>query len=204
MGSEMCIRDSLKAEGLTAEQLELIESLSQRERQALQVPLDLLSAAREALRDGVEATLWAIWQSTGLADHLVAASLRGGTAGASADRDLDAVMALFDFAGDRVELNPKLTVDGFIASVEEQELPIGARDRSGVERDAVRILSAHAALGRQWKAVAVVGVQEGQWPSLGVTGSVMKQNEFIGLVDHGIEPREYICLLYTSPSPRDS
>lgn len=182
----------LKADGLTTEQLELIESLSQRERQALQVPLDLLSAAREALRDGVEATLWAIWQSTGLADHLVAASLRGGTAGASADRDLDAVMALFDFAGDRVELNPKLTVDGFIASVEEQELPIGARDRSGVERDAVRILSAHAALGRQWKAVAVVGVQEGQWPSLGVTGSVMKQNEFIGLVDHGIAPREYI------------
>lgn len=182
----------LKADELTAEQVALIESLSQRERQALEVPLNLLSMARAALRDGVEATLWAIWQSTGLADHLVAASLRGGTAGASADRDLDAVMALFDFAGDRVELNPKLTVSGFIASVEEQELPIGSRDRSGVERDAVRILSAHAALGRQWKAVAVVGVQEGQWPSLGVTGSVMKQNEFIGLVDHGIQPRAYI------------
>lgn len=184
--------DILRAETLTAEQEELIASLSERERQALSVPVELLRGARAALRDGVEATLWAIWQATGLADHLMAASLRGGTAGASADRDLDAVMALFDFAGDRVELNPKLTVPGFIASVEEQELPIGARDRSGIERDAVRILSAHSALGRQWAAVAIADVQEGQWPSLGVTGSVMKQNEFIGLLDHGIEPHEYI------------
>lgn len=182
----------LRADKLTAQQEELIASLSERERQALSVPVELLRGARAALRDGVEATLWAIWQATGLADHLMAASLRGGTAGASADRDLDAVMALFDFAGDRVELNPKLTVSGFIASVEEQELPIGARDRSGIERDAVRILSAHSALGRQWAAVAIADVQEGQWPSLGVTGSVMKQNEFIGLLDHGIEPKEYI------------
>lgn len=182
----------LQSSQLTERQKQLVESLAQREQQALQVPLDMLKAGREALHEGVEATLWAIWQSTGLADSLMAASLRGGSAGASADRDLDAVMALFDFAGDRVELNPKLTVGGFIASVEEQELPIGARDRSGIERDAVRILSAHAALGRQWEAVAVVGLQEGQWPSFGVTGSVLKQNEFIGLMDSGIEPNEYV------------
>lgn len=182
----------LRADHLSSAQQALIAQLAEREQKALAVPLGILKEGREALAGGVESTLWALWSATGLAEHLTAASLRGGAAGASADRDLDAVMALFDFAGDSVELNPKLSLSGFITSVEEQELPIGTRDRSGIERDAVRILSAHAALGSQWSVVVVAGVQEGVWPNFGVTGSVMKQDQFIGLMDHGIAPSEYV------------
>lgn len=183
--------DLLETPVLLQHHSDLIAALESREREALQVPLELLARGRSAMASGVEETLWAVWQSSQLAEHLMETSLRGGAAGASADRDLDAVMALFDFAGDSVELNPNLTLAGFIASVEEQELPIGTRDRSGIERDAVRILSAHAALGRQWQVVVVAGVQDGTWPNLGVTGSVMKQDEFIALLDRDIPPAEY-------------
>ena len=48
--------------------------------------------------------------------------------------------------------------------------------------------SAHAALGREWEAVAVAGVQEDVWPSLGRTGSVVGQQELVDLLDDGIEP----------------
>ena len=63
------------------------------------------------MASGVEETLWAVWQSSQLAEHLMETSLRGGAARAGMrTRDLDAVMALFDFAGDSVELNPNLDV----------------------------------------------------------------------------------------------
>ena len=53
------------------------------------------------------------------------------------------------------------------------------------------VFFSHAALGRQWQVVVVAGVQDGTWPNLGVTGSVMKQDEFIALLDRDIPPAEY-------------
>ena len=61
----------------------------------------LLSAARSAVATpGVTAedVLWEVWQSTGLATRWERASRAGGPAGEAADRDLDAVVALFDTA----------------------------------------------------------------------------------------------------------
>ena len=185
----------LSSASLSESDSELLESLPEREREVLKKPLALLNAGRSARSQGVEATLWAIWQESGLSDHLRATSMRGGAAGATADRDLDAVMTFFDFAGDLVEQNSKLTLTGLIAAVNEQELPIGARDRRTTLPDAVNIISAHAALGREWEAVAVAGIQEGLWPSLGATGSIMRQEEFIALMDDGITPGEPISYL---------
>lgn len=166
----------------------LLAGLGARERAVLERPLRVLAAGRAALDQGVELVLWEMWAASGLADHLMARSLRGGAAGSAADRDLDAVMTLFDFAGDLVEQAPALTVAGFVAKVAEQELPTGARDRRGIARDAVSVISAHAALGREFAVVAVAGVQEETWPSLGVTGSVVRQQELVDLLDHGIDP----------------
>lgn len=185
----------LQAENLTEADRALLDALPDREREVLQKPINLLNAGRSARAQGVEATVWAVWQQSGLSDHLRAASLRGGAAGATADRDLDAVMAFFDFAGDLVERNSKLTISGLISAVNEQELPIGARDRRTTLPDAVSIVSAHAALGREWEAVAIAGVQEGVWPSLSMTGSIMRQEEFIALLDEGIAPGEPISHL---------
>ncbi|MFD5868071.1 ATP-dependent helicase [Corynebacterium sp. NPDC060344] len=178
----------LAAEERTAEQEELIAGLPERERDVLAGPLRILDAGRAARAEGAEAVAWALWESSGLADHLMAASLRGGAAGSAADRDLDGVMTFFDFLGDLVEGDPSVTIAGVVREIAAHELPTGARDRRGADREAVVILSAHAALGREWEAVAVAGVQEDVWPSLGRTGSVVGQGELVDLLDEGIVP----------------
>lgn len=169
---------------------ELGETLTERELDILERVREVLVAghhAREADRS-VEEVLWALWEATGLADRLMAASLRGGAAGSQADRDLDAMMTLFDAAGDYAERRPTAGIDSFIRHIAEQELPTGVRERRGVEPDAVQLLTAHGTTGSQWHTVIVAGVQEGTWPSLGETGSLFGQEELIDLVDAGIDP----------------
>src|SRR5262249_48314233 len=61
---------------------------------------ELLRAAAGAAAQGktAEEVLWQVWQASGLARHWAAIAARGGPAGAQADRDLDAVVGLFDAA----------------------------------------------------------------------------------------------------------
>ena len=118
----------------------------------------------------------------------MAASLRGGAAGSQADRDVDAMMSLFDAAGDYVERRPTASIESFVRHIAEQQLPTGSRDRRGVLPDAVRVLTAHAAVGQEWHTVVVAGVQEGTWPTLGETGSLFGQEELVDVLDDGIDP----------------
>lgn len=163
--------------------------LTDREKAILSRIRSVLDDGRAALADGsVEEVLWAVWQATGLSDSLLAASLRGGATGSQADRDLDAMMALFDAAGDYAERRPEAGIDSFVRHITEQELPTGVRDRRSDNPDAVALLTAHGTGGRQWHTVIVAGVQEGSWPSLGETGSLFDQEEMVDLVDRDIDP----------------
>src|SRR5699024_7444453 len=112
-------------------------------------------------------------------------SLRGGATGSQADRDLDAMMSLFDAAGDYSERRPGAELSAFISHITEQVLPTGVRDRRTAVPDAVSILTAHGAVGREFNTVAVVGAQEGAWPAVGETGTIFAQEELIELVDLG-------------------
>ncbi|MCX7491622.1 ATP-dependent DNA helicase [Corynebacterium sp. P6129] len=168
--------------------------LTERETDILDRVRSVLTAGTEAQRGGgsVELVLWELWNATGLADRLAAASLRGGTAGSQADRDLDAMMALFDAAGDFVERRPTAGTAAFVRHIGDQQLPTGARDRRGVEPDAVHLLTAHAAGGREWHTVVVAGVQEGTWPTTSETGTLFGQEELVDLLDDGIDPDVHI------------
>ncbi|KQB87567.1 ATP-dependent DNA helicase [Corynebacterium lowii] len=172
----------------------LREVLTEREWDILTRMREVLGAASVARNDGgsVEEVLWELWQATGLSERLSAAALRGGAAGSQADRDLDAMMALFDAAGDYVERRPNASVDAFIEHIEQQELPTGVRDRRAAAPEAVTVLTAHGAAGRQWRAVLMVGVQDDAWPALGETGTLFEQEEFLDLVDVGIDPEVII------------
>ncbi|WP_217637008.1 ATP-dependent helicase [Geodermatophilus telluris] len=135
----------------------------------------VLAAGRVALaRDGsAEDVLWAMWQRSGLASRWARASAAGGAAGAVADRDLDAVVALFDAAAGFVDRLPSATVGAFVEHLSAQELP----GLSGAVRDgapeAVRLLTAHASKGLEWDLVCVAGVQEGIWPDLRDRGTLL-------------------------------
>lgn len=169
---------------------EILVLLTQRETDILQRIRKVVAAGRLATEAGasVEMILWEVWEATELSDRLMYAALRGGTIGSQADADLDAVMALFDLAGDFVERTPTAPLARFVSGIAEQELPTGTRDRRGKEPEAVALLTAHGSLGRFWSTVVVAGVQEGVWPALGETGSLFGQEELVELHDLGIDP----------------
>ena len=170
----------------------MLEGLGPREYTVLERVIKVVQAGLSAAEagDSVEMTLWRIWQATELSTHLQWRALRGGTAGAQADDDLDAVMNLFDLAGDFVERNPQASIDTFVGEVRAQELPSAGRDRRGSAGNAVEILPAHAAAGRQWQEVVISGVQEDTWPAGPTVGGLFGQQELVDYKDHGYSPLE--------------
>ena len=74
----------------------------------------LLAVAGAAIREGAgaEQVLWRIWQATTSSNGGSDASALGGPVGAAADRDLDAVLALFDSAARHADRLPGADVLG--------------------------------------------------------------------------------------------
>ena len=102
-------------------------------------------AAPCATGTGVEAVLWRMWSASGLAGPWRDAALAGGPAGGRADRDLDAVLGLFDAAARFVDRLPGASAADFVDSVLGQDVAgdtlvaAGARGRVGRPRDARRL-----------------------------------------------------------------
>lgn len=161
-----------------------------REQEVIQRVSTVLEAGRRAMADqqSTEMVLWKIWQATKLDMHLRSQALKGGSLGAQADADLDAVMSLFDIVGDFAERNPHAKLKSFVENIRAQQVPTGGRDQRGVRAGAVEILPAHAAAGRQWKVVVIAGVQEGEWPTGPTVGGLFGQLELVDLLDRGIDP----------------
>jgi superfamily I DNA/RNA helicase/RecB family exonuclease len=136
----------------------------------------LLAKARDVLasRGSAEEALWAIWSGTAWPRRLEQAALRGGPGGRRADRDLDAVCALFEAAARAEEKGGHRGVRNFLAEIAAQEIPSDGLAERAVRGDAVRILTAHRSKGLEWRLVAVVGVQEGVWPDLRRRGSLLE------------------------------
>ncbi len=123
--------------------------------------------------------LWAVWRASGLADKWAAASARGGRRGATADRDLDAVMVLFDAAARFTDRLPGARVEAFLDHLTDQQLPADTLAPTADRGEAVRILTAHAAKGLEWDLVVVAGVQEGVWPDLRLRGTVLGSERLV-------------------------
>jgi len=143
---------------------------------------DLMTVARQtALRRGATAedVLWAVWRTSGLADKWAAASARGGRRGATADRDLDAVLVLFDAAARFTDRLPGARIETFLDHLLDQQLPADTLAAAGTRGEAVRMLTAHAAKGLEWDFVVVTGVQEGAWPDLRLRGSVLGSERLV-------------------------
>jgi superfamily I DNA/RNA helicase/RecB family exonuclease len=154
----------------------------------------VLQAAREAARvdpsggrrwePGVtaESVLWAMWSATGLAREWRATALAGGHGAARADRDLDAVVGLFDAAAKFVDRLPQAGPEEFLTHIESQDIPgdtLVARSPVG---ESVTVTTPQAAAGREWRLVVVAGVQEGVWPDLRLRGSVLGSEELVARV----------------------
>ncbi len=139
----------------------------------------LLTVAKAGIKAGgnAEDVLWAIWDASGLAPQWQQASAAGGAAGAAADRDLDAVLALFDKAAHFADTMPPGSPALFADSLAGQEIVGDTLAERAVRDDCVRVLTAHRSKGLEWDVVVVAGVQEGTWPDLRLRGSVLGAGE---------------------------
>ncbi len=161
----------------------ILDRLTEVEAAPLRRVLKAVGRARKAARRGagLEDVLWALWTASSLEKRWVRQSERGGAVGMQADRDLDAAVGLFDAAAAYVDRLPRATVAGFVEYLEQQEIPQDSAPLTD-SGDAVAIVSAHAAAGREWDVVAVAGVQEGIWPNLRPRGTLLGVEDLVDLV----------------------
>lgn len=149
----------------------------------------MIQAGREAARapgGNAETVLWALWNSTGLASRWTDAALAGGAAGARADRDLDAMMALFHTAERYVDQLPGSGPEQFLEYLLSQELPMDTLAARAQLEDAVELMTPASAAGREWPVVIVAGLQEGVWPNTRLRGELLGSTLFADAVEHGV------------------
>jgi superfamily I DNA/RNA helicase/RecB family exonuclease len=132
--------------------------------------------------------LWAVWNASGLGPAWQAASAAGGARGEAADRDLDAVVALFDAAARFAARLPPGSPYLFLDSLAGQEIPGDTLADRAPDGEAVRILTAHRAKGLEWDVVVVAGVQEGTWPDLRMRSSLLGMDELVDAAAGQQEP----------------
>ncbi|WP_330356110.1 ATP-dependent DNA helicase [Streptomyces chartreusis] len=136
----------------------------------------LLRKARERLAGGgtAEEALWDLWEGTPWPARLERTARRGGAAGRNADRDLDAMCALFATAARAEERTGGRGALNFLEEIDAEDIAADTLTRRAVRPDAVRLMTAHRSKGLEWRLVVVAGVQEGLWPDLRRRGSLLE------------------------------
>ncbi|MEU7610578.1 ATP-dependent DNA helicase [Micromonospora sp. NPDC049204] len=175
---------------------EELAGIERRWAEPAQAVAGLLAIAREAAaRPGATAedVLWAVWEASGLAERWAGAINQGRPAAGegdlarrrraeAADRDLDAVLVLFDAAARFTDRLPGARTEVFLDHVLAQDLPADTIAPTADRGAAVRLLTAHAAKGLEWDLVAVAGVQEGIWPDLRLRGSLLGSERLVDVL----------------------
>ncbi|MFD2079383.1 ATP-dependent helicase [Actinopolymorpha cephalotaxi] len=187
-------RSELAAGGKRSSTVLLVEALAD---PRVLIPLDpaataparrighLLTAAVEAVEAPnatAETVLWAVWSAGRVSDRWARRAASGGPGASAADRDLDAVTALFDMVARFVDRMPAAGPAVFLDHLLGQEIPADTLAPRAPEGDTVTVLTAHASKGLEWDVVAVVGVQEGVWPDLRLRGSLLGSESLVDLV----------------------
>ncbi|SFS08079.1 Superfamily I DNA or RNA helicase [Microbacterium sp. cf046] len=153
-------------------EFELIDTREARTAAQLASTLVLL---REELERGATAheLLWTAWDRSGL-ERVWSELARGhGPLAEQANRDLDAVVALFQSAKRFVERSLDADPRVFVRSILDSDV---AEDRLDAPAggDAVRILTPAGALGTEFDTVVIAGVQDGVWPNSRLRGSLLE------------------------------
>lgn len=141
--------------------------------QALAVLLNELTSMSSAT---IEELLWHVWSWSRLADTWLKESRGFGVVADEANRNLDAVLALFTAAKRFVEREPHAPATEFIRSVYASDVPEDTL-ASQSDTDAVLVATSAALIGSEFDVVVVASIQEGRWPNLRPRGSLLHAPE---------------------------
>ncbi len=127
---------------------------------------ELLAEARRMVAVGsrVDELCWKLWQGTTWPARLAKEVAAGGSLGARADADLDAVCAFFELAAAGDRRGGAAGVRAFLAELSAQQIPADHERESRPRGRGVPVMTAHRSRGQEWELVVVAGVQEGVWP----------------------------------------
>lgn len=155
----------------------------------------MLGAGQEAVAvpgANAETVLWALWSAADCSQTWESQALHGGPTGIRADRDLDAVMALFQTAERYVDQLPGSSPQQFLDYLLSQELPMDTLAARAQRSDAVEILTPASAAGREWPVVIIAGLQEGVWPNTRLRGELLGSQFLVDVVESGPETARQI------------
>ncbi|MBG6179898.1 ATP-dependent helicase [Arthrobacter sp. CAN_A1] len=138
-----------------------------------------------------ETVLWALWEASGWSAKWADSAVAGGASSVRADRDLDAVVALFQTAERFVDQVPGAPPARFLEYLTSQELPMDTLAPRAQHQESVALMTPASASGRQWPVVIVAGIQEGIWPNLRLRGELLGSSELTALMDHGADFRRH-------------
>ncbi|WP_309127980.1 ATP-dependent DNA helicase [Microbacterium sp.] len=131
------------------------------------------AAAGETIHD----LLWRAWDAARAVDGRPLQTAWRETAlqatGGETARALDALVALFDAAKRFVERTPNEKPERFVRDILGSEVPedtLSSPDRPG----RVTLLTPATALGTEFEAVVVAGVQDGVWPNVRLRGGMLR------------------------------
>ena len=151
----------------------------------LQRAAAMVAAGEAAFEEasGPEELLWEIWDAAGVSHHWAALTRRPSVEGRRADRDLDAVMALFQTAERFADQNPGKPALSFVDYMERLELPMDTLAQIALAEDAVEVLTPASAAGREFDTVILSGLQEGAWPNLQPRGQLLGSAHLVDVVE---------------------
>lgn len=138
--------------------------------------LKLYFEAKSVAQDSsqsIEDLLWLLWNKSGLAMSWEELSRGIGEVANQANRNLDAVVALFAAANRYVERNPNGDSKTFV----DQQLALGLPEDSlafdSRNRNSLSLLTPSGLIGRRYRVIALPQLVEGVWPNLRSRSSLL-------------------------------
>ncbi|MGM7668818.1 ATP-dependent helicase [Microbacterium sp. A93] len=137
----------------------------------------MVLAGRAAAKDPAataESVLWALWDASERPARWEREAVTGtGPAARRADRDLDAVVGLFQAAERYVDQFPGASPLAFAEYMEAQDLPMDSLASTSSQEGSVSVVTPATAAGREWDAVIIAGLQDGVWPNTRLRGQLL-------------------------------
>jgi len=143
---------------------------------------DSLRQASVAYHGGatIEELLWGLWERSGLATAWREQAAGTGIVADEANRNLDAVVALFSAAQRFVERTPSAPPLLFLEHLVDTDVPEDTL-APRAQGDAVVVSTPAGTIGREFAVVIIAGVQDGVWPDLRIRGSLLAPGELAAL-----------------------
>lgn len=130
----------------------------------------------------IEDLLWTLWEASGLAKTWSEISRGVGEVATQANRNLDAIVALFAAANRFVERNPNGDKAAFIIAQLEQAVPEDSLAFGRQAEHFVQLMTPAGLVGRRFQVVAVPQLIEGVWPNLKPRNSLLSANLLVARV----------------------